>query len=123
MKRYLGHLDFNDGDDREKLARHIERGGAINAELRKLLADLVRGKSWRGRGRPEGKTTRRLIQIAEFVDDAKRQGMSASSANNAAAEHFKVTVRTVQNANSWMRDYEKFQIEFERQEENDRSRK
>jgi hypothetical protein len=80
--------------DWEELAKHIEQGGAVTAEMRPFLAAVLRGKS-----RPKKKpalaaTLRRHHEITEFVLLARKLG--AKNATQMAADTFNMEPRAIE---------------------------
>jgi hypothetical protein len=89
--------------DREPLARHIETGGTIPAdmlELRKFIAAAVREKKQRKGGRPASEAVREENrQLALLVWFYEGTGMSHAEAKRAAAEQGRGTdVKKVERA-------------------------
>jgi hypothetical protein len=93
--------------DWETLARHIETGGDIPAdmpELRKFLAAVLRGRT-RPRGRPPSEAVAALnLRVAQYVRFYEGMGKSRATAEAAAAAAFDVDIRKVQRASKAYRD-------------------
>jgi hypothetical protein len=78
--------------DWEELAKHIEQGGAITAEMRPFLAAVLRGKS---RKKPAlAATLRRHYEITEYILLARKRG--AKNATQMAADKFNMEPRAVE---------------------------
>jgi hypothetical protein len=86
----------------EPLARYIEDGGVVTAEIRVALVNLLRaGKvNPRGRGRP-GRTLEQVeweLKVVSRVAELEASGEQRSRAVSLVAEEFKETGRTVYKA-------------------------
>jgi hypothetical protein len=80
--------------DWEELAKHIEQGGAITAEMRAFLAAVLRGEPRPKKKPATAATLRRHHEITEFILLARKRG--AKSATQMAADRFNMEHRAVQ---------------------------
>jgi hypothetical protein len=81
--------------DWEELAKHIEQGGAITAEMRAFLAAVLRGEKSRPKNKPAAAATlRRHHEITEFILWARKRG--AKNATQMAADKFNMEPRAVE---------------------------
>lgn len=85
--------------DWEELARHIERGGGITDDMRKFLADVLRGRKRDVAHRPPKESVGERNQtIALVVLQLEKSGLGPTAAKQLAAEKFNLDFRSIQRA-------------------------
>jgi hypothetical protein len=89
--------------DWEELARHIEKGGDITDDMRKFIADVLRGRKRAVTHRPpKERVDERNKTIALVVRQLEESGLGATAAKQLAAEKFNLDFRSVQRvATKW----------------------
>jgi hypothetical protein len=99
---FIGLLSAARRGDREPLARHIETGGNIPAdmlELRKFIAAAIREKKHEKGGRPASEAVREAnCRLAMMVLFYKGMGMSHSEAKKVVTEQFDTDSKKVERA-------------------------
>jgi len=87
--------------DRNEFARYLEKGGEVTDEMRKFLADVLRGDKRKNTHRPrEERIETRNQTIALMVLRLKDSGVRPTAAKQLAAEKFNLDFRSVQRASA-----------------------
>jgi hypothetical protein len=86
--------------DWEELARHLEGRGEVTDEMRKFLADVLRGKKRKAVRPREERIEARNQSVVWMLLLLKESGVRATAAKQLAAEKFNLDFRSIQRASA-----------------------